>query len=120
VNGVIKGINWMINQLNKIPGVSIQAISEVSFAAEAAARAEASRQLREAQIRGLEISARFRAMQREQRAQEMLAERAARREGTSPFTALDADQLKLTKDLSNALKGLGSLTKDGIDKVGKV
>src|SRR5690606_30780999 len=126
VNGVIQGINWMINQLNKIPGVSIQAISEVSFAAKAAARAEASRQLREAQMRGLEISASLKAMQREQRVQEMLAERAARREQTPPVAQLSAEQLQLTGALADGLKSLGDIgktIKNGtgkIDKVGKV
>src|SRR5690606_30095531 len=120
VNGVIRGINWLINKLNKIRGVSIQAISEVSFSAEAAARAEASRQLREAQIRGLEVSASLRAMEREQRVQEMLAKRAARREQTSPVAQLSADQLKLTGALADGLKGLSDIAKNGLNKVDKV
>src|SRR5690606_4899348 len=128
VNGVIKGINWLINQLNRIPGVSIQAISEVSFAAKAAARTEASRQLREAQIRGLEISASLRAMQREQQVQERLAARQAARESQklsapqlSPtqlqLSGALADGLKNIKDIS---KNIGDAAKKGVKKVGKV
>lgn len=41
VNGAIGMINWFITQLNKIPGVSIQAIEEVTFGANAQAEAEA-------------------------------------------------------------------------------
>src|SRR5690606_41296827 len=41
VNGVIQGINWLINQLNRITGVSIQAIGQVRLASRSAARPEA-------------------------------------------------------------------------------
>lgn len=37
VNGAIDLINWFINQLNKLPGVSISAIGHATFAATAAA-----------------------------------------------------------------------------------
>lgn len=55
VNGVICAINWLIEQLNKIPGVSIGAISEVGFAAAAQAEAEANRKRRDAELRAWSI-----------------------------------------------------------------
>lgn len=128
VNGVIQGINWLINQLNRIPGVSIQAIGQVSFAAAAAARSQAVRQMGEAQIRGMETMARIRAMQREQQVQERLAARQAARESQKPSapqlspTQLQlggalADGLKNIKDIS---KNIGDAAKKGVKKVGKV
>src|SRR5690606_3279626 len=128
VNGVIQGINWLINQLNRIPGVSIQAIGQVSFAAAAAARSEAVRQMGEAQIRGMETMARIRALQREQQVQERLAARQAARASQKPSvpqlspTQLQlggalADGLKNIKDIS---KNVGDAAKKGVKKVGKV
>lgn len=41
VNGAIDLINWFVEQLNKLPGVSINAIAHVTFGAAAQAEAEA-------------------------------------------------------------------------------
>ncbi|GAB6107817.1 tape measure protein [Fusibacter bizertensis] len=46
VNGAIGLINGFIEMLNKIPGVSIEAVQTVSFAADAAAQNEAEKQAR--------------------------------------------------------------------------
>lgn len=50
INGAIDLINKFIGVLNKIPGVSIDAVNHVSFATEAAAKEEAARQSREANL----------------------------------------------------------------------
>lgn len=50
INGAIDLINKFIGVLNKIPGVSIDAVNHVSFAAEAAATEEAARQSRESDL----------------------------------------------------------------------
>lgn len=50
INGAIDLINKFIGTLNKIPGVSIDAVSQVTFAAEAGATEEAARQSREADL----------------------------------------------------------------------
>ena len=50
INGAIDLINKFIGTLNKIPGVSIDAISQITFATEAAASEEAARQSREAEL----------------------------------------------------------------------
>lgn len=47
INGAIDIINAFINTLNKIPGVSIDTISKVTFASTAAAQNEAEKQARE-------------------------------------------------------------------------
>lgn len=48
VNGAIDLINWFIEQLNKLPGVSISAIGHVTFAATAAAEEAVASASREA------------------------------------------------------------------------
>lgn len=50
VNGVINLINMLISALNKLPGVSIQAISQVSFGAVAQAKATAMKEAHDATI----------------------------------------------------------------------
>jgi len=50
INGAIDLINKFIGVLNKIPGVSIDAVNHVSFATEAAAAEEAARQSRESDL----------------------------------------------------------------------
>ena len=43
VNGAIDIINWFIDKLNLIPGVSIEAIQKTTFAATASAENEAGK-----------------------------------------------------------------------------
>lgn len=83
VNGVISAINWLIEQLNKIPGVSIGAISEVGFAAAAQAEAEANRQRRDAELQGMVDKANEKAAAREAKLQEDIASWAADAESKS-------------------------------------
>lgn len=79
INGVIRGINWLIEKLNTIPGVSIQALQAVDFSSRAAAEAEAIRQAGEKAIAAMENWAAQRALEREQRVLDFLEARAARR-----------------------------------------
>ena len=83
VNGVISAINWLIEQLNKIPGVSIGAISEVGFAAAAQAEAEANRKRRDAELQGMVDKANEKAAAREAKLQEDIASWAADAESKS-------------------------------------
>lgn len=57
VNGAIDKINWLIDKVNKIPGVSISAIEKVSWGAEAAINEEAKRQSRADKLAGAKNSA---------------------------------------------------------------
>lgn len=79
INGVIRGINWLIEKLNTIPGVSIQALQAVDFSSRAAAEAEAIRQAGEKAIAAMEAWAAERAAEREQRVLDFMDARAARR-----------------------------------------
>ncbi|OMF17250.1 hypothetical protein BK131_04605 [Paenibacillus amylolyticus] len=79
-NGAINIINSLIAKLNAIPGVSIDAVQQVTFAAGEAARAEANRQSREASIAGMEADASAKALEREQNVLDMLDNREAARQ----------------------------------------
>jgi tape measure domain-containing protein len=79
VNGVIEGINWLIEKLNKIPGVQLDAIGHVEFSASAAAEAESIRQAGGNVIADMEAGAAAKAAKREQNVLDMLDERAAKR-----------------------------------------
>jgi NADH dehydrogenase/NADH:ubiquinone oxidoreductase subunit G len=76
---VIEGINWLIEKLNKIPGVQLDAIGHVEFSASAAAEAESIRQAGENVIADMEAGAAAKAAKREQNVLDMLDERAAKR-----------------------------------------
>ena len=67
INGVIRGINWLIEKLNTIPGVSIQALQAVDFSSRAAAEAEAIRQAGEKAIAAMEAWAAERALERDRK-----------------------------------------------------
>jgi len=73
-NGVIRIINNLIAVLNKIPGVSISPLNELSFAASAAAEEEAKRQSRASSLESSKEAAAAKAAARES---EMIAARAA-------------------------------------------
>lgn len=47
INGAISLLNWFIDKINKIPGVAISPIEQMTFAATASLENEAARQLRE-------------------------------------------------------------------------
>jgi len=79
VNGVIDRINWLIERLNNIKGVSLEAIQHVEFAATAATQAEAIRQAGEEAIRQMEEKAAQKAAEREQKVLDFLEDRAAKR-----------------------------------------
>ena len=65
INGAIDLINKFIGVLNKIPGVSIDAVNHVSFAAEAAATEEAARQSRESDLSAYKSEMEARAAERD-------------------------------------------------------
>jgi hypothetical protein len=69
----------LIEKLNKIPGVSLDALSHVEYSAKAAAEAEAIRQAGEEKLVRMEAEAARKAAEREQRVLDFLEDRAARR-----------------------------------------
>lgn len=130
-NGAINIINSLIAKLNAIPGVSIDAVQQVTFAAGEAARAEANRQSREASIAGMEADAAATALEREQNVLDMLDNREATRQAEAakqqaaagsgkPFDftewnkAADAGRTPAADD-GKKKKDIGK-----VDKVGKI
>lgn len=63
-NGAVDAINWMINQVNKIPGVAIDTIDRLTFAANAAAQNEAAKASRAADLAAMKAAAQNTAAQR--------------------------------------------------------
>lgn len=65
VNGAIDGINWLINQVNKIPGIAIDTVDKVTFAANAAAENEAAKAARADTLAAMKADAAARTAQRQ-------------------------------------------------------
>src|SRR5690606_25467737 len=108
INGVIDGVNWLIDVLNKIPGVSISAVEHLDYSAAEAAAAEARKQGREDIVAEMEANAALKAAEREQKVLDMLDNRAAKR---------------ALKEEENAVGLADSMSQgniDSIDKVGEV
>lgn len=78
-NGVIDQINWVISQLNKIPGVSLETFDQLEISASAAAEAEAARQSRAAKLEGMKQNAVQKAAEREAKVQEFIKDRQDKR-----------------------------------------
>lgn len=79
VNGVIDAINWLIDKLNKIPGVNIQAVAHIDRVTAAALHAQALEQAGDAALTAMIDDAAQRAADRYQRETDFLDNRAARR-----------------------------------------
>jgi len=79
INGTIDKINGLIERLNKIPGVQLDAISHMQITGETAAEAEAFRQASEKVIASMESDAAEKAVAREQKVLDMLESRAEKR-----------------------------------------
>ena len=72
VNGAIDIINWMIEQVNKIPGVAIDPIQQATFAANAAAENEAEKAARHAKLTASEQEAAAKEAERAKTLAEMM------------------------------------------------
>mgnify|MGYP005801438869 CR=1 FL=1 len=77
VNGAIDIINWFIGKLNKIPGVSIDAIEKMTFATTAAAKNEAEKSARADELAAAQKEVERRAQERADQLQAMWDERDA-------------------------------------------
>jgi tape measure domain-containing protein len=80
INGAIDIINKLISAVNLIPGVSIDPIKQVTFAASAKAEEEASRQQRDANVSAAEQTAASKAAERDKGLQEDLDSTIAEQE----------------------------------------
>lgn len=77
VNGAIGIINWFIEKLNLIPGVSIDAIQKTTFAATTAAENEAAKAARNKELEAARAEADRRAQSRADQLAQMWADRDA-------------------------------------------
>lgn len=130
-NGVIDSINWLIEKLNKIPGVSIDVLEHLNTSGSAAAEAEAARQAREESLQTMKDDAAKKAADRESEVQKFLDDRQAKRAKEEA-----EKEAKNKRDVENGLgKGPGGgrgaskipggettpkLPTIGVDKVDKV
>lgn len=116
VNGAIDMINWFINQLNKIPGVSIQAFEKVTFGAEAQAEAQLLKDQNEAYLNRIRGENAQKAADRAQSLADLIAKNESERQSRLDEIA------QLQSDLANAstggydLSGYGGYALDDIAK----
>ena len=112
-NGVIDRINWLIDKLNKIPGVSLNAIDNLNLAGSAAVEAEAARQARAANLESMRQGAADKAAEREAQVQKFLNDRQAKRakeeaEKAAQQAAQKAEEEAARKAADEAAKNRGA------------
>lgn len=126
VNRAIKIINGFISVLNKIPGISIEAISELTFAATAKAEIEARKGARTTDLAAYEADIESRIAERDAKLSKMVADaRAATAERQAAIKAAQAEVSVAAKD--NTFEGMfGHLLKNipepklgGLDELNK-
>lgn len=121
INACIDDINDLINLLNKIPGVSIDAVNHVQLSASAAAEEDAMKKAGESVISKMEGEAERKAAEREQNVRNMLKDRQADRDKSAKEQKDAQDKLKDQTKLTDPGKGGGGTERlKGIDEVGKV
>lgn len=64
-NGAVDAINWLINQVNKIPGIAIDTVDKLTFAANAATENEAAKAARASTLARMREDAAARTAQRQ-------------------------------------------------------
>lgn len=121
VNGAINLLNSFINAVNAIPGVAVGAISQVSFAASASAKNEASKAARASNVAALNAAAEKDAAQRERYLNSL--ERQAERNRMERLAGIAS--AKAASDAAGASSGAGSAgipgySGKGAGNIGKV
>jgi tape measure domain-containing protein len=119
VNGAIDVINGFIGTLNMIPGVSIDTISHVTFAATAAAENEAAKQAREKDLANYKKEIEKSAADRDDKLDDMKADarnEAAKRQAEIDATRaeIEANKNKKAEDDPNSLENLYEGIEDNI------
>ncbi|MBB6670283.1 tape measure protein [Cohnella nanjingensis] len=113
VNGTIDHLNSLIDTLNKIPGVSLDAVDHVELTAKAAAEAEAIRQAGEDKIERMKAAAADKAAEREKKVLDLLDSRASKR------AAKEADKQSASNFSGTSLfSPNGNINK--VNEVGKI
>lgn len=78
-NGAVDKVNSLINTLNNIPGVFVDPVDHLTFAAGEAAKEEAARQARDASLAAKEAAIEDKAAEREEKVQKFLKDREDKR-----------------------------------------
>lgn len=111
INAIIDDINALIDLLNKIPGVSIEALGHIDLSSKAALEAEAIKQAGEEKINEMLENAAEKAAEREQKVLDMLDDRAAKRA---------RDDAELEDDYLSDFPGQPVVDIDHIDSIGEL
>lgn len=120
VNGAIGLLNDFIGSVNKIPGVAIEFIDKVSFAADAAAKNEAEKYTRASELSNLQAQAEASAAEREAKISNMKAEANARKADRLSGIAAAKAEAKAAGTQGNAGESGIPAYQGDIDKVGSV
>lgn len=117
-NGVIDIINGVINAINLIPGVAIDPLEHLTFAATAAAEEEAAKQQRANNLQAAKDEAAAKAAEREAQLQADAAQWRAEAEAQAAEAAAQQEELGATEDFwtqGAGAEGFGDYSQFGGD-----
>lgn len=121
VNGAIDLLNRFISSVNKIPGVAIDLVDKVSFAASAAAENEAAKSARASELKSLQAQVEANAASREAQISQMKADAEAQKAERLAEIAAAQEQAKSAGSESGGGAGDVPAYQGGnIDSVGTV
>lgn len=121
VNGAIDLLNRFISSVNKIPGVSIDLIDKVTFAAGAAAENEAAKSARASELKSLQAQVEANAASREAQISQMKADAEAQKAERLAEIAAAQEQAKSVGDEAGGGTGdIPAYQGGDIDSVGTV
>lgn len=121
VNGAINLLNGFISSVNKIPGVAIDLVDNVSFAASAAAENEAAKSARASELKGLQSQVEANKASREAQLSQMKAEAEARKAERLAEIAAAKEQAQAAGEAAGGGSSeIPPYQEANIDKVGTV
>lgn len=121
VNGAINLLNGFISSINKIPGVAIDLVDKVSFAASAAAENEAAKSARASELKGLQAQVEANAASREAQLSQMKAEAEAQKAERLAEIAAAQEQAKSAgSEVGGGAGDIPPYQEVNVDKVGTV
>ena len=120
VNGAIDLLNRFISSVNKIPGVAIDLVDKVSFAASAAAENEAAKSARASELKSLQAQVEANAASREAQISQMKADAEAQKAERLAGIAAAQEQAKSAGSESGGGAGDVPAYQGNIDSVGTV
>lgn len=118
VNGAIDLLNDFISSVNKIPGVAIDLVDKVTFAASAATENEAAKSARASELKGLQAQVEANKASREAQISQMKAEAEAQKAERLAGIAAAKEQAQAAGEEAGG--GSGDNQGGELDKVGTV